>query len=153
MQFTIKDSGFRRRLEMTKTMMPNRIKDAVKKGTQLMWKEVLSTTPTSFGDLKKSISATVDGFSGTIRPTVKYAKDVHEGTRPHWIAVKEAMPGGSLFRWAQRKGASPWAVRAGIAKKGTKARPWMRDAFEANNDRVVEIFEEAIDGVIKGLGK
>lgn len=151
MQFTIRDHGLQKKLERTKTLLPNRIKDAVKQGTALMWREVKDTAPTAFGDLKKSIAADVQGFSGRVRPTVQYAVFVHEGTRPHWVPSREWKPGGALHRWATRKGIPPFLVARAIARRGTKARPWMRRAYEANQGRVTELFEKAVGSVPKEL--
>lgn len=153
MQFTIEDHGFRKRLERTKTLLPNRIKEAVKKGTVLMLRKSQDTAPTAFGDLKKSISADVQGFAGRVRPTVQYAVYVHEGTRPHWMPSREWKPGGSLFKWATRKGIPPFLVARAIARRGTKARPWMRRAYEANQSRLMEYFQEAVDGTVENLAK
>jgi HK97 gp10 family phage protein len=79
--------------------------------------------------LARSITHNVKSTAGSVRGTwgtglsPHYGPDVEFGTRPHWPPVS------ALIGWANRHGANPYAVAAGIAKHGTKAQPFMRPSF------------------------
>lgn len=65
-------------------------------------------------------------LSGEVVPDFPHAEGLEKGTRPHWTSVKQ---GTSLRKWADFKGINPWAVQASIAKKGTKAHPYVGPVF------------------------
>lgn len=60
-----------------------------------------------------------------IGPNTNYAEFVEFGTRAHWP------PPGAMSGWARRHGMTDYAARRAIARKGTKARPFMGPAAEA----------------------
>jgi HK97 gp10 family phage protein len=59
-----------------------------------------------------------------IGPNVHYGPYVEFGTRPHMP------PKGALSGWASRHGTTDYAVRSAIARKGTKARPFLGPAAQ-----------------------
>lgn len=86
--------------------------------------------PVDQGQLRASISTQLEVERGSLQVVVgsslKYAIFVHEGTRPHWP------PKGALAGWARRHGmASEFPVRRAIARRGTRPRPFLRDALSA----------------------
>lgn len=118
-------------------------------------------TPASTGNLRKSIRREFsnDGLTAAIFPAVDYGAFLHGPfdsaggqSRPFWIPSKEALPGGTLYRWAQKKGMNPWAVRASIAKKGIKFNPYLKRAADDSTDGVKEIFAKVMDGIAASLG-
>ncbi len=61
---------------------------------------------------------------GTGQATGRYLED---GTRPHWA------PKGALLGWVRRHGmpdSAEYLVRRAIARRGTRARPWLRPAWD-----------------------
>ena len=80
--------------------------------------------PVFSGKLKRSIKYKRNRDGAIVFVGVPYGLFVHEGTKPHWPPV------GALKAWADSKGISPYAVAHGIAKKGTKAQPFLRTAVE-----------------------
>src|SRR3990167_8971867 len=53
----------------------------------------------------------------------KYAKFVHDGTKPHWP------PPGALAGWARRHGIPEFLAARAVSQHGTKANPFLRDAY------------------------
>ena len=72
------------------------------------------------GNLSNSIKYTVSPYLIEIEMN-QYGEFVDSGTKPHWAPIDK------LKKWARIRGVNPWAVRASIAKKGTKANPWMSE--------------------------
>jgi hypothetical protein len=88
--------------------------------------------------LQGSISSRITGggasLVGEIGPSVRYGLFVERGTRPHWPPV------AAVSGWARRHGISPFLVARSIARKGTRAQPFMGPALERNRDRINAIF-------------
>jgi phage gpG-like protein len=82
-------------------------------------------TPVDRGRLRNSIAVTISGDTAQIGTNVFYGIYVHEGTRPHFPPV------AALEGWASRHGTNAFAVARGISRNGTKARPFLRDGFNA----------------------
>lgn len=105
------------------------------------------------GDLRKSISSEVKRELGTIRLTVgsnmKYGVFVHEGTRPHWPPEKP------IRLWVVKKlGITgkevkkvTGAVRYKIAKKGTKARPFLGVPFRLYRNVIAKRIAERVGAI------
>ena len=72
------------------------------------------------GGLSDSINYRVTLNSITIEINA-YGEYLDKGSKPHWAPI------APLKDWVKAKGLSinPYAVRASIAKKGTKAHPWI----------------------------
>jgi hypothetical protein len=83
---------------------------------------------------------------GEVGPSVRYGLYVERGSRPHWPPV------AALVGWARRHGVSPYAVQRGIARRGTRARPFLLPAFTKNADRIVRLFARAGQQVVVRLG-
>lgn len=118
----------------------------------------IETAPKGIGALGQSMRRELDenALKASIFPTVQYGFYVHGNgengsTQPHWIPAREAKPGGSLYRWAQKKGANPWAVRAGIAKRGTKFQPWLKELSENEPDEAKRIMTDTINKIANFL--
>lgn len=82
-----------------------------------------------------------DSETVAVEPVSKYAEAVDKGSRPHWTSAKAGTP---LWRWATQKGISPYAVQRSIAKKGTRAHPFMRPTYEQAQPEVRRIFDNGI---------
>lgn len=100
--------------------------------------------------LKNSISSQVDltnliGIVGLDYPGSKYGIYVEKGTGPHFVPI------AALQRWADQRGISPYAVQKAIARKGTKAQPFMKPAYDRNKTFIQRQFREALTGTIRSL--
>jgi HK97 gp10 family phage protein len=109
--------------------------------------------PSFRGDLQISIKGIVErwnkGIVGTPR-SMRYARYVEEGTRPHYV------PARALFAWAKFKGKGvgfAYAVAKTIEKKGSKAHPFLKPAFESEQNQVLKFFNRAIELTLKDIGR
>jgi len=71
-----------------------------------------------------SIQTSVSADSATVGTNEEHMLYLHEGTRPHFPPIAAVTP------WALRHGIDPFLVALGISRHGTKANPFLRDAFD-----------------------
>ena len=77
------------------------------------------------------------GVVGQVGPSARYGLYVERGSRPHWP------PRAPLEGWARRHGVPVFVVQRAIARRGTRARPFLLPAYEKNRDTVVRLFAAA----------
>lgn len=99
------------------------------------------------GNLRRSIFSKVESLTGTISAPTHYAPFIEYGTRPH------TPPMAPIRRWALRKGMMPGAVWAAIRKRGTRAHPFMRPAFEEKREGVVETLRQALQDFVDKVAR
>lgn len=120
--------------------------DAMEKSVFRLQDQAKRNTPVDTGRLRSSIDVTVNWdremLVGEVQPHTDYALYVHEGTDPHWPPVQ------ALEGWARRHGMDAYVVALAIARRGTKAQPYLRQALETERDNVIVIFERAVRNVI-----
>ena len=104
------------------------VRDLLTKSASGIERKAKQLAPVDTGRLKASIAHTVGAgnvpmwaMTGT---NVKYARPVEYGTKPHWAPLR------AFQGWAQRHHANEAAVWWSVGKKGTKAHPYLRPAFE-----------------------
>ena len=90
---------------------------------------------------------TPEPLKATWFPTATYAPDVQFGTAPHFVSA------ATIAVWAGRKGLNPYAVAKSIAKKGTRAQPFMQDIADAATPRITEVFAQALDNITQQIAK
>jgi hypothetical protein len=78
-----------------------------------------------------------EALVGEVGPSVRYGVYVERGTRPHWP------PRAPLEGWARRHGIPVYAVQRAIARRGTRARPFLEPAFRKNEPAIVRLFAAA----------
>lgn len=126
----------------------DQIQKAITQSIFLVHREAKLEAPVGVtGHLRSRMGKQITPFRGVIGPTVEYGLFVHEGTSPHWTSVK------NLEKWANKKGINPFALQRSIARKGTKANPFMTRAVDQSEGKVQEFFQLAIDNVLKQLTK
>lgn len=127
--------------------------NAMRDASTLVMETSIRSTPAATGTLRKSIRREISGsgLQAAIFPVVDYGVFLHgpfesEGgrSRPFTIPAREAQEGGTLYRWAKKKGANPWAVRAAIKKRGIKFNPYLKKAADESENGVQAIFEQSI---------
>lgn len=129
---------------------PLEIKKAVAEATLLVWSKTNAETPTWRGELRRATSYSVSGFRGIVANRMKYAMAVHEGTKPHGVPKSVwSDPNSSFSRWAKEHGIPPFVLARSIRKKGTRKQPWMRDVFDTEKARILKIFTDAAEKIIK----
>lgn len=99
-------------------------------------KEVKEVPRGATGKLAKSIHQLVTEVAATIGPDhkLKYALYVEKGTKPHMPPVD------AIQAWAEQKGLNPWAVAKSIAKKGTKANPFVERTYKGSKEDVKAVW-------------
>ncbi len=162
MQFSISLSGnVMKKLDNASPKVRGIFADAIRDGSTAVMEETIREAPASTGTLRKGIRRELDEskLRAEIYPSTVYGEDLHgpfEGggshSAPKGIPAKEAKEGGSLYRWAKKKGINPWAVRASIAKKGVRYNKYMKRAAQNTSGQVQRIFNDAIDRVANYLG-
>ena len=80
------------------------------------------------GETRRSINYRTGPLSAEIKSDLdpRRVAALEKGSVPHWTSAK---PGTPLHRWAVHKGISPYAVQYSIAKKGTKAHPFIGPTY------------------------
>lgn len=111
------------------------------------------------GALRGGIQTAVRGdradLQGRVFSTVSYALPVEEGGRPH------RAPFAAILAWASRQGGRDprrlaRAVYWSIARKGTKAQPRWKPAFDAKSAAIKARFERVLadlDARLGGMGR
>lgn len=99
--------------------------------------------------LKQSIGIRLKSGSVIIVPKKEYAMAVHQGTRPHYVSVKDKR--SPLHIWAIKKGLNPYAVQKSIMRKGTKPNPFVDRTIERVEYKVRRIFVGVMEKIIKNI--
>lgn len=90
------------------------------------------------GRLQGSISSKITGsgtsLTGSVGPSARYGLWVETGTRPHWP------PRAPLEGWARRHGIPVFLVQRAIARRGTRAQPFIGPALDRTRGRIEAIF-------------
>lgn len=98
--------------------------------------------PKDTGELRTSITTTATPFEGTVGTNKPYAPVMEYGRRPGGPMP----PQGVLLDWMRRHGidaSAEYVIRRAIARKGIVGKRYMEQAFQKNEARVRQNFEEA----------
>lgn len=109
--------------------------------------------PVDRGIMRNKIGYKMGNGSVEIGPFgSKYAEWVHDGTDPHFPPIK-AITGKeeTLDLWARRHGVDAYAVARSIARKGTKANPFMDRAAKSGENDVRRLFQRAVDRIVEAI--
>ncbi len=92
------------------------------------------------GTLRRSITfdvkTTKETIEGKVGPTVKYAKFVEFGTRPHFIPFSHPLIGFEIYLWAKRH-KLPVDNMWGLNISG-RPHPFMTPAWNENKEKIFE---------------
>lgn len=149
----IDDAQVRRMVQAAPGLVVKRLRNLVEGGAIDIQGEMRRAAPAGVGGgagLRGSIRYAFNAMnlSALVAPTVDYAQSVEEGAKPHWTSVA---PGSSLRAWANLKGISPYAVQRSIAKKGTKAHPYVKPTYEKMGPVIKRNAERDIASLAKDL--
>lgn len=146
---------FLKNLPQAPEIASRRLAEGLNQASGIIWEKVQLSAPRSTGTLQKSIRRELYPTYARIYPTEKYGFYVHEGTRPHWIPKAELQPGGTMYRWFQKKGITDkghqYAIVRSIARKGTKANPWAATAAKDNEGKAIAAFESVLNQIVQDL--
>lgn len=118
-------------------------KEAIERSLIGIKREAMLKAPVDTGALRARWNMAVRFLRGVLSPVKKYAGAVEYGAKPHFVSVKK------LKGWARRHGISPYAVQRSIAKKGTKAQPFLGPAVDEK--KINQEFSSALDKVLKKI--
>lgn len=151
-----------KKLKSADTFTRGIFQDAMRDASTVVMEASIREAPAATGNLRKAITREFSdsGLKAEIFSSVVYGEMLHgrfdesdgEFTDPHMIPAREAKPGGTLYRWGQKRGMNPWAVRASIAKKGVRRNRFFKRAANATESAVGKVFEGAMDKLAKKLG-
>ena len=139
------------------SMMADESLKAVVKGGAIVTRHAKNEAPKVFGELMRSIFAevTMQPIMSRILPHIKYAMPVNFGRRPG-----KQPPAYPIQMWARKKlglsddaawGAA-FAIARSIARKGTKANPFMRRAQENADPELKKLWGETLNIITRRLG-
>lgn len=134
-----------KKLTSIDTNAANLIKAQVLKSGLIIESAAKDKAPVDTGRMRAAIETKVSngGFTYEVYPTVNYAPAIEFGTRPHFP------PPSALAGWARRHGMSgkEYLIARAISRKGTKKRPFLFPAYEAEKDN----FINGIKAIVKDL--
>lgn len=148
-EFSLKIKGldkFKKVIRKFPEISAKNLQEAIKYSLFDIQREAVPRTPVSEGRLRSSYRIALRPLMGIIGPTAKYGIFVHEGTRPHWPPFGEGTP---LNRWAHLHGIEPFLVARAISRKGTKARPFLKEGVKAALPKINHRFEKALENIVK----
>ncbi len=103
--------------------------------------------PVHTGNLRDNWRLDVGRFQGTLASNAPYAKDLHDG-----LPLSSFPTGGTLKKWAEKKGLNPWAVAKSIARRGHLiANPFLKRAVDAERDNIDREFKDALSNITKEI--
>jgi hypothetical protein len=111
----------------------NQLVEAGAIDTQAEMRRQVNVGATGHGRRAITYTTQPSTLSAKVTPNFPYALPLEEGSRPHWTSAR---PGSPLAKWANMKGISPYAVQRSIAKKGTKAHPFVAPTYRLMIPRV-----------------
>lgn len=85
---------------------------------------------------------------GQVSSALKYIVPLEKGSRPHWAPI------GPLKLWARRvlgQEGLAWAVRAAIARRGTKPAKMFKDGLAACKPKLERILREGVEAWVRRL--
>lgn len=123
------------------------VTDAVEQSVATIEREATTRTPVDTGALRSNREKSLRPLIGRLKYMQNYALFVHEGTRPHFPPLK------ALAGWAKRHGTSAGVVAKGIAARGTKARPFLKEGAEAAAPMLERFFKIAGDKITSELAQ
>lgn len=120
---------------------------SIKKSVILLERYAIQETPTDQWRLRNDFHTEFRKSFGRLFNPTHYAIYVHEWTRPHYAPIDK-------LRWrADRHGIPVWKLWLSIARKWTKANPFMDRAVEQWEKQVDEIFGKEIDKMFLEITK
>jgi HK97 gp10 family phage protein len=101
--------------------------------------------------IKNNITATYGPGNVFVGPNsnVPYAIYLEKGTEPHRPPMHAD---SALAQWCEMKGLNIYAIAQSIAKKGTKAHPFVEPTYEVVKDPVEALFEGGVAQFVAKIG-
>lgn len=112
-----------------------KVKQGLKRGCLVVERAARELAPKDNGDLRRSITSEVDGYTGTVFTPLEYAPYVEFGTG---LFAEEG--GRSDVPWSYQDDSGEWHTT-----KGQHPQPFMRPALQNNKQRVIAAIKEGME--------
>jgi HK97 gp10 family phage protein len=148
--FKVKAKGLKESQEklrqVARDMHGQPMQDGMEKAALMVTRSARIKAPVDTGRLRSSIMPEVrvkgTEVQGVIGSNVTYAPFVELGTKPHFPPIE------AVAVWAARHGMSAYAVALAIARRGTKAHPYLQPAFDENRSAIEAILGRTVQGIL-----
>ena len=114
--------------------LPNILEKALEKACLIVENSAKQNCPVDDGQLRQSITHTVEGTRAEVGTSVEYAPYVEVGT-----GIYSTEGNGRQTPWSYQDAEGEWHTT-----KGMNAQPFLKPALEENKGRVLECFKELI---------
>ena len=114
--------------------LPNILEKALEKACLIVENSAKQNCPVDDGQLRQSITHTVEGTRAEVGTSVEYAPYVEVGT-----GIYSTEGSGRQTPWSYQDAKGEWHTT-----KGMKAQPFLKPALDKNRGRVLECFKELI---------
>ena len=145
MEVRVKVTGIEKLVKKLDDLTARPLKNALTRAGLTVEREAKLQVPVDTGRLRNSITYIVDPSPVPtwvqVGTNVKYARFVELGTKRHFP------PPGALGRWAKKHGMNAYALARAISRRGTKAHPYLRPAFEASRDAIQATLQHAAEEI------
>lgn len=136
-------------------LMGQPLRKALTTGALLVEGEAKRLVPVDTGNLRRTITHRVDRSAiplfAEIGTNAPYAQVVHDGRR----AGATAPPTSALAGWAGRHGiprSALFVLARAIGRRGSRGRPFLRNAFAATRGRIEAAFSQAAREIEANFG-
>lgn len=108
--------------------------------------------PVDTGRLRNSIGREVETYRAIVGTNLAYARPVEFGSKPHFPPLSALQP------WARRHGfpkgnAGAYLVAGAIARRGTKAQPFLIPALEQSARVIQRFLDQAVRSIEAEWGR
>jgi hypothetical protein len=149
--FKLDDAQVKRLVERAPAAVLNHMRRLIEGAAIDVQREMRIQAPIAVtGQLRGSVRYKFNAMAlrAEISPNVPYGSAIEEGRGPRKVSVAEGSP---LRKWAEFKGLNPYAVQKSIAKKGTKANPFIQRTYNRMKPIVEKDIEEGMVALIRSL--
>lgn len=140
------------RAEAAQPVVLDEMRTAMERSALAVQRRAMALAPVDTGTLRRSITRQVTPLHGRVGTNVPYAREVEFGRKPRGPLPAK----GELIGWMRRKGIDvelEFVIRRAIAKRGTRAQPYLNPALEEHRAAIGREFALAADrAAIRILG-
>ena len=112
--------------------LPNILEKALEKACLIVENSAKQNCPVDDGQLRQSITHTVEGTKGEIGTSVEYAPYVEVGT-----GIYSTEGNGRQTPWSYEDANGEWHTTEGMV-----AQPFLKPALEENRSKILDCFKE-----------
>ncbi len=127
-------------------MMREELAGAIARSTIRVEAQALQEAPIDTGMLRGRMTRTITPTQGEVFTTVKYAKAVHEGTRPRTITPKKK----KMLAWKKN---GQWHFAKKVRHPGIKANPFFTRALTKTRNEIEGEFVKSTNKVLQFIAK